>query len=90
MKLGALLREYDIRSANIRFGDGTQAKGYQRADLLDAWTRYCPPAAPVPYPSPATCIQCRQPLAYDDGSHTHPTCDPDQHSPARTRPSPQR
>jgi hypothetical protein len=120
MKLGALLREYDIRSANIRFGDGTQAKGYQRADLLDAWTRYCPPT-PLPYPSqpsqasrprsardglprwddssrptpasrpgstsngtpgtagtapPATCIQCRQPLAYDDGTHTHPMCDP--------------
>jgi hypothetical protein len=92
VKLGAPLREYDIRSANIRFGDGTQAKGYQRADLLDAWTRYCPPAVPAPYPSqpsrpsatrngtpgtapPATCIQCRQPLAYDDGTHTHPTCD---------------
>jgi hypothetical protein len=41
-RLGALLREYDIRSANIRFPDGVQAKGYQRADFLDAWTRYCP------------------------------------------------
>jgi hypothetical protein len=41
-KLGALLREYDIRSANIRFPDGAQAKGYQRADFADAWTRYCP------------------------------------------------
>jgi hypothetical protein len=45
MKLGALLREYDIRSANIRFGLPTgQAKGYQRADFLDAWNRYCPTA----------------------------------------------
>lgn len=42
MKLGVILREYDIRSANIRFTDGTQAKGYQRADFLDAWARYCP------------------------------------------------
>jgi hypothetical protein len=41
-KLGALLREYDIRSANIRFPDGTQAKGYQRAHFEDAWMRYCP------------------------------------------------
>jgi hypothetical protein len=41
-KLGALLREYDIRSGNIRFPDGAQAKGYQRADFADAWTRYCP------------------------------------------------
>ncbi|GAA3180548.1 DUF3631 domain-containing protein [Nonomuraea roseoviolacea] len=42
MKLGTVLREYDIRSANIRFTDGSQAKGYQRADFLDAWARYCP------------------------------------------------
>ncbi|MFG1753371.1 DUF3631 domain-containing protein [Streptosporangium sandarakinum] len=48
MRLGAILREYDIRSANIRFPDGTQAKGYHRADFTDAWTRYCPAADPVP------------------------------------------
>ncbi|WP_395109424.1 DUF3631 domain-containing protein [Actinomadura sp. SCN-SB] len=52
MKLGALLREYDIRSDTIRFpGTGKQAKGYHRADFLDAWARYCPahepPATPV-------------------------------------------
>ncbi|MDP9864025.1 MULTISPECIES: DUF3631 domain-containing protein [Streptosporangium] len=46
-KLGVILHEYDIRSANIRFLDGTQAKGYQRADFLDSWARYCPlPAVP--------------------------------------------
>ncbi|MEV0197396.1 DUF3631 domain-containing protein [Nonomuraea sp. NPDC050691] len=48
MKLGAILREYDIRSANIRFPDGGQSKGYQRADFLDAWTRYCPAVEPSP------------------------------------------
>ncbi|MEV0424453.1 DUF3631 domain-containing protein [Streptosporangium canum] len=42
MKLGVILREYEIRSANIRFPDGSQVKGYQRADFLDAWARYCP------------------------------------------------
>ncbi|MEV7968285.1 DUF3631 domain-containing protein [Sphaerisporangium sp. NPDC088356] len=48
MRLGVLLREYEIRSANIRFTDGTQAKGYQRADFTDAWTRYCPvPESPA-------------------------------------------
>jgi hypothetical protein len=26
-------------------------------------------------PHPATCISCRTPLTYDDGSHTHPGCD---------------
>ncbi|CNE52171.1 DNA primase [Mycobacterium tuberculosis] len=40
MKLGVLLREYEIRSSTIRFPTG-QAKGYQRVDFLDAWGRYC-------------------------------------------------
>ncbi len=39
--LGALLREYDITSGNLRLTTG-QAKGYRRADFLDAWQRYCP------------------------------------------------
>jgi hypothetical protein len=42
MKLGKLLREYDIHSSNIRFPGLGQAKGYHRADFTDAWTRYCP------------------------------------------------
>ena len=41
-KLGAMLREYRITSANIRFPDGTQAKGYHRDAFADAWSRYCP------------------------------------------------
>ena len=54
-RLGIMLAEYGIRSANIRFGDGTQAKGYQRADFTDAWERYCPrPIHPVPDPETAT------------------------------------
>ncbi|MFI6602986.1 DUF3631 domain-containing protein [Nonomuraea sp. NPDC050536] len=49
MKLGVLLREYDIRSTTMRFPAPIgQAKGYQRADFLDAWARYCPTAEPVP------------------------------------------
>ncbi|MCK2221913.1 DUF3631 domain-containing protein [Actinomadura sp. ATCC 31491] len=47
MKLGTMLREYDIRSGNIRFPNG-QAKGYQRADFTDAWARYCPSLDPIP------------------------------------------
>jgi len=51
MKLGALLREYDIRSLNIRFAPPIgQAKRYVRADFADAWQRYCPPLD-VPEPS---------------------------------------
>ncbi|MEV4242446.1 DUF3631 domain-containing protein [Streptosporangium canum] len=41
MKLGVILREYDIRSTTIRFPNG-QAKGYLLADFADAWARYCP------------------------------------------------
>lgn len=41
-KLSKLLAEYEIKSGNVRFPDGTQAKGYRRADFHDAWTRYCP------------------------------------------------
>ncbi len=37
MRLGAMLRDYDIRSANIRFGEPIgQVKGYYRADFADA------------------------------------------------------
>ncbi|WP_235874883.1 DUF3631 domain-containing protein [Saccharopolyspora aridisoli] len=41
-KLSKLLAEFEIRSANVRFPDGTQAKGYRRADSADALARYCP------------------------------------------------
>ncbi|MEU4828112.1 DUF3631 domain-containing protein [Actinomadura sp. NPDC023710] len=40
MKLGTILREYEIRSDTIRFQTG-QAKGYRRTDFIDAWGRYC-------------------------------------------------
>ena len=68
MKLGFLLRDFDIRSDTIRFDTG-QAKGYQRAAFADAWARYCA--------TPATCVVCRQPMTHDDGTHTHPMCDPE-------------
>ncbi|MDP9848006.1 DUF3631 domain-containing protein [Streptosporangium lutulentum] len=50
MRLGVILREYGIRSANIRFPDGSQVKGYQRADFADAWARYCPPPSTLDTP----------------------------------------
>ena len=49
-RLGILLADYDIRSANIRFGEPIgQVKGYYRVDFTDAWDRYCPP--PLGHPS---------------------------------------
>jgi hypothetical protein len=50
MRLGTMLREYDIRSMNIRFGEPIgRVKGYYRADFTDAWTRYCPATPGEPY-----------------------------------------
>lgn len=42
MKLGVLLRDYEIRSTTIRFPGIGQAKGYQRTDFTDTWRRYTP------------------------------------------------
>jgi hypothetical protein len=43
MRLGMLLREYDIRPSTIRFAQPIgQARGYRRDDFRDAWQRYCP------------------------------------------------
>lgn len=53
MKLGVLLREYDIRSDTIRFAPPTgQAKGYRRDHFTDAWRRYCPDPDPITAPEP--------------------------------------
>lgn len=44
--LGRFLRDYEIRSKTIRIGEH-KAKGYERADFTDAWSRYCPVPAPA-------------------------------------------
>ncbi len=50
MRLGSMLREYDIRSANIRFGEPIgRVKGYYRDGFTDAWDRYCPLPQGEPY-----------------------------------------
>ncbi|GAA3597904.1 DUF3631 domain-containing protein [Kribbella ginsengisoli] len=46
MKMGNLLRDFEIRSDTIRFPTG-QAKGYYRSDFADAWNRYCPEPKPA-------------------------------------------
>ncbi len=79
MKLGGLLREYDIRSDTIRFGIPTgQAKGYRRSDFVDAWNRYCPlpddstPTEPYqPYqPYPPSSDTVRLETRYDSSRTT--------------------
>ncbi|MFF4623859.1 DUF3631 domain-containing protein [Nonomuraea jabiensis] len=47
MRLGTMLREYDIRPAMIRFPNGP-LRGYRRGDFADAWARYCPTSEPLP------------------------------------------
>lgn len=43
MKLAALLREFEIKSGNVRFPQPIgQTKGYRAVDFADAWMRYCP------------------------------------------------
>ncbi|MGD6753403.1 DUF3631 domain-containing protein [Streptomyces sp. BH105] len=46
--LQLLLKDYGIGSANRRFPDGTQAKGFARNQFLDTWARYCPEPEPAP------------------------------------------
>ncbi|MHB9753204.1 DUF3631 domain-containing protein [Streptomyces sp. BYX5S] len=46
--LQLLLKDYGIGSANRRFPDGTQAKGFARNQFLDAWGRYCPEPEAAP------------------------------------------
>ncbi|MFI1299660.1 DUF3631 domain-containing protein [Streptomyces noursei] len=63
--LSAMLREYGIKSGNVRMADGTQRKGYMRNKFLDAWRRYCPTVHSVgtqPVPSGNT-----QPAALGEG-----------------------
>lgn len=59
--LQVLLKPYGISSANRRFPDGSQAKGFARNQFLDTWARYCAepkspaePAQPVAEPLAGT------------------------------------
>jgi len=49
--LQLLLQPYGIGSANRRFPDGTQAKGFARNQFLDTWARYCPEPGPLAEPT---------------------------------------
>ena len=52
--LARRLGNYGIGSVNIRTTDGRVVKGYDRADLFDAWQRYCPTVAPQESATSAT------------------------------------
>ncbi|MGW1343997.1 DUF3631 domain-containing protein [Kribbella sp. NPDC002412] len=71
MRMGNLLREFEIHSDTIRFPTG-QAKGYYRSDFTDAWNRYCPepkPAGEEAVPAvPAVTSQVSPGTAYTTGT----------------------
>lgn len=53
-RLAGLLRPYDLRPRNIKFGQST-LKGYDAVDFADAFARYLPSTRPPsPKPLPAT------------------------------------
>ncbi len=69
--LAGLLRPFRIKSATVRFGDGTTAKGYKREQFVDVWTRYPPPTGSLSVTSVTTAwLSQEQPLFY-------PSQDPD-------------
>ena len=90
MRLASMLRDYDIRSANIRFPEPFgQVKGYYRADFTDAWARYCPspqgePSQPS-QPSPPSSAPGR--LETWDGSSRPKDHGPDDQWDGSSRPS---
>ena len=59
--LGKRLREYGLKSKNVRMGDQV-LKGYHRADFIDVWERYLPP---IP-PESATSVTDSENDVYDD------------------------
>ena len=63
------LRQYSIRSRQIRTGDIT-LKGYLREDFLDAWKRYPPPRPQKPETNETskTSVQNQRPNVSDDVS----------------------
>lgn len=72
--LAARLRQYGVKSVNVRIGDSVP-KGYRREDLHDPWSRYLPPVADntsqsatasAPSATPNSNGQVTYPLGYID------------------------
>jgi Protein of unknown function (DUF3631) len=55
--LGARLRPFDVRPCQYRDDSGARHRGYLRADLADAWSRYLPSPEPSVTPEPAVTAQ---------------------------------
>lgn len=73
--LAKLLHPFGAESTDVRVG-GVVKKGYRRADLHDAWSRYPPPPGPPPEGGSATSATWATPQVSDDGdvacSASHP------------------
>jgi Protein of unknown function (DUF3631) len=47
-RLARMLQEFGIASANRRWPDGSQTKGYVADDFVDSWARYCATSSSAP------------------------------------------
>ena len=56
---GRMLADYAIHAKTLRFGDGKDAKGYERASFVEAWTAYLSDGDGLRTVEPLTCLETR-------------------------------
>ena len=56
---GRMLADYGIHAKTLRFGDGKDAKGYERASFVEAWAGYLSDGDGLRTVEPLTCLERR-------------------------------
>ena len=56
---GRMLADYSIQAKTLRFGNGKDAKGYERASFAEAWAAYLPDEDGLQTVEPLTCRETR-------------------------------
>ena len=56
---GRMLADYGIHAKTLRFGDGKDAKGYERASFAEAWAAYLSDGDGLRTVEPLTCLETR-------------------------------
>ena len=56
---GRMLADYGIHAKTLRFGDGKDAKGYERASFVEAWAAYLSDGDGMRTVEPLTCLETR-------------------------------
>ena len=57
---GRMLADYGIHAKTLRFGDGKDAKGYERASFVEAWAAYLSDGDGLRTVEPLTCLETRR------------------------------